>query len=358
MTGALLAFSAMAVSVRVLAGALSVIEILAVRAGIGLLIMSAVAAMRPDLRAALRSRHLPLHIFRNTIHLGSQYLWAMSLLLLPLATVFALEFTTPAWTLLLAVPVLGERMTASRVGAVVLGLLGRAGDPASRPGDLSAGRAAGADGGVGFAISLIATKKLTRTDSTFAIIFWMNAIQLPLALVASDPLFVTKLGAGQLPAVVAIGRLRARLALLPDQRLPRRRCERRGAARFPAHPADRGDRLVALQRGARCLRVHRRRPDHRRRVCGICRARLGGRSLRAADPRDRPASLPRAMIGPNSLAPIRSISTSVSCDEQSGAADGGARRRLLEVALPDRVEAVEIVEVGEKHLRLDHLVQR
>ncbi len=56
MSGALLSFSAMAVSVRVLAGALSVIEILAVRAGLGLLVMSAVAAMRPDLRAALRSR--------------------------------------------------------------------------------------------------------------------------------------------------------------------------------------------------------------------------------------------------------------------------------------------------------------
>ena len=70
------------------------------------------------------SRHLLLHFFRNTIHLGSQYLWATSLLLLPLATVFALEFTTPAWTLLLAVPALGERMTASRIGAVVLGLLG------------------------------------------------------------------------------------------------------------------------------------------------------------------------------------------------------------------------------------------
>ena len=42
-------------------------------------------------------------------------------------------------------------------------------------------------------------------DSTFAIIFWMNAIQLPLALVASDPLFVTKLGPGQVPAVIAMG---------------------------------------------------------------------------------------------------------------------------------------------------------
>ena len=89
-----------------------------------LLVMLALVAVRPDLRPAIRSRHLPLHLFRNTVHLGAQYLWAMSLLLLPLATVFALEFTTPAWTLLLAVPILGERMTASRIGAVVLGLLG------------------------------------------------------------------------------------------------------------------------------------------------------------------------------------------------------------------------------------------
>ena len=48
----------------------------------------------------------------------------MSLLLLPLATVFALEFTMPAWTILLAPLFLGERMTPSRVGAVVLGLAG------------------------------------------------------------------------------------------------------------------------------------------------------------------------------------------------------------------------------------------
>ena len=48
----------------------------------------------------------------------------MSLLLLPLATVFALEFTMPAWTILLAPFFLGERMTASRIGAVVLGLVG------------------------------------------------------------------------------------------------------------------------------------------------------------------------------------------------------------------------------------------
>jgi drug/metabolite transporter (DMT)-like permease len=205
MTGALLSFSAMAVSIRVLAGTLSVMEILATRAGLGLVVMASLAAIRADLRSTIFSQHLPLHLFRNTIHLGSQYLWAMSLLLLPLATVFALEFSTPAWTLVLAVPILGERMTPSRIGAVVLGLLGvlvilRPGLATFQPAALLVLLAA-----FGFAATLITTKKLTRTDSTFAIIFWMNLIQLPLALIGSDPVFAGKLVLGQLPAVAAVG---------------------------------------------------------------------------------------------------------------------------------------------------------
>ena len=148
---------------------------------------------------------MPLHLFRNAVHVGSSYLWAMSLLLIPLAMTFALEFTTPAWTLLIAAPVLGERFTASRVGAVVFGLLGvlvilRPGLAAFQPGALLVLMAA-----FGFAITLVATKKLTRTDSPFAIIFWMMLIQLPLALIASDPLFVMRLNQAQIPAVVAIG---------------------------------------------------------------------------------------------------------------------------------------------------------
>jgi drug/metabolite transporter (DMT)-like permease len=129
----------------------------------------------------------------------------MSLLLLPLATVFSLEFTAPAWTALLAVPVLGERITTSRVGAVVLGLIGvlvilRPGLEAFRPAALLVLTAA-----FGFAVTLVATKKLTSTDATFGIIFWMSLIQLPLAFLCSDPLFPDKLSLTQLPAVAAVG---------------------------------------------------------------------------------------------------------------------------------------------------------
>jgi drug/metabolite transporter (DMT)-like permease len=205
MTGALLCFSAMAVSVRALSGTLSVMEILAVRSGFGLAVLAGLAAVRSELRGSIFSRQVPLHIFRNTIHLGAQYLWAKSLLLLPLATVFALEFTAPAWTLLLAVPLLGERLTPSRVGAVVLGLLGvlvilRPGFEAFRPAALLVLVAA-----FGFACSLIATKRLTRTDPSFAIVFWMNLVQLPLALLASDPLFLGKTGFAQGPAMAMLG---------------------------------------------------------------------------------------------------------------------------------------------------------
>ena len=264
MTGALLSFCAMAVSVRVLAGTLSVMEILALRAGLGLAVMASLAATRADLRATINSRHLPLHLFRNAVHVGSSYLWAMSLLLIPLAMTFALEFTTPAWTLLIAAPVLGERFTASRVGAVVFGLLGvlvilRPGLAAFQPGALLVLTAA-----FGFAVTLVATKKLTRTDSPFAIIFWMMLIQLPLALIASDPLFVTQAQPGADSRRHRHRRVGPGVALLPHPRVPGRRRRRGGAARFHAHSADRGDRLVALRRAARCVRVSRRRADHHR----------------------------------------------------------------------------------------------
>ena len=262
MTGALLAFSAMAVSIRALAASLSVMEIFALRAALGLTAMALLAGINPLLRAAINLRHFGLHLIRNTVHLGATYLWTLSLLILPLATVFALEFTTPAWTLLLALPVLGERMTVSRVGAVVLGLVGvlvilRPGVETFRPASVLVLGAA-----IGIAITLIATKKLTRTDSSFAIIFWMNLIQAPLAFAASQPLFVTKLSTWQMPAVAGIGcaGLISHYCLANAFRAgdATRGC----AARLHAHPPDRSDRVVALRREARSVCFRGRRSDH------------------------------------------------------------------------------------------------
>ena len=128
---------------------------------------------------------MKLHLLRNSIHYASQYAWALSLTLLPLAMVFSLEFTMPAWTALLAVWLLNVRMTPSRIGVVLLGIVGVL--VMLRPGiaDINPAVFVVLAAAFGFAIVMIATKKLTVTESTFAIIFWMSVIQLPISLIGS-----------------------------------------------------------------------------------------------------------------------------------------------------------------------------
>jgi drug/metabolite transporter (DMT)-like permease len=205
MIGALLSFSVMAVSVRELAGALSIFEVLAVRSGLGLAVLLAIGVARPALLRSVTRQRIGLHLLRNTIHYASQYAWAVSLTLLPLATVFALEFTMPAWTVLLAAFFLGERLSVSRIGVVVLGFAGvlvvvRPGIAAVAPATALILAAA-----FGFAITMVATKALTRGETTYAIVLWMNLIQLPMTLLGSDPAFVTRLGADQIAPVIGIG---------------------------------------------------------------------------------------------------------------------------------------------------------
>jgi drug/metabolite transporter (DMT)-like permease len=205
MSGVLLSFSVMAVSIRVLARSFNVFEILAFRNAAGLAILLALACARPRLRASLLPRRMGMHALRNSVHFAAQYAWALSLTLLPLATVFALEFTNPAWLALLATWLLGERMTTSRAGAVVLGFLGvvvilRPGFAAFQPAALIILGAA-----FGFAVSTIATKKLIVTETTFAILFWMNAMQLPMNLVGSSPSFVTKIGVAEMLPLAGLG---------------------------------------------------------------------------------------------------------------------------------------------------------
>ncbi|BCM84700.1 DMT family transporter [Methylobacterium indicum] len=181
MAGALLSFSATAIAVREVAPALGLFDILAARAAAGVAIVGTVAFLR---RRPLPARRMRLHLARNLVHWGGNYAWSYGVTLLPLAVVFALEFTTPAWVTLLAVVILRERLTASRLAAVVLGFLGvlvvlRPGVAALQPASLVVLLSA-----VMFALTAVATKALTRTESVLSILFWMNLIQLPLNLVA------------------------------------------------------------------------------------------------------------------------------------------------------------------------------
>lgn len=206
MTGTLLSFSIMAVSVRELSlRGMSIFEILAIRSGAALLILLALLAARPTLWRYALPRRMGLNLLRNVIHYIAQFGWALSLTMLPLAMVFALEFTMPAWTVLLAPWLLKEKMTPSRVGVVVLGLIGVL--VILRPGVTSFNPAAflvlGA--AVGYAITMIATKKLTMTETTFGIVFWMAAIQFPLSLIGSDIHALLNMNSGHILPALGIG---------------------------------------------------------------------------------------------------------------------------------------------------------
>jgi drug/metabolite transporter (DMT)-like permease len=215
MSGALLAFSATAIAVRALAPAFSIFEMLAVRNAAGVLILLVLALAKPELRPSLKPRRFKLHLMRNVLHFAGTDGWAFGLTLLPLATVFALEFTTPAWVALLAIPLLKETMTRGRLVAVVLGFIGIL--VILRPGVETLQPASLLMLGVAFSFALVAimTKRLTMTESTFSILFFMNLMQLPMNLAGVGRAFWLHVQAAHaLPLVgISVGGLLAHYCL-------------------------------------------------------------------------------------------------------------------------------------------------
>lgn len=188
MGGAVLSFSAMAVAARELLAHMQPFQVLFVRSAIMMAIVLLVVAQADP--AAARTRRLPLHALRNVIHFGGQYCWVFAIGALPLATVFAIEFTMPVWTALLAALLLGEHLTRPRLVMLAMGLLGvliilRPGFGLFQPAALVALAASFL-----YAGNMIATKRLSATDTPLAVLFWMSVVQTPLSLLAALPQWV------------------------------------------------------------------------------------------------------------------------------------------------------------------------
>jgi drug/metabolite transporter (DMT)-like permease len=105
--------------------------------------------------------------------------------MIPLAQVFALEFTTPIWVLLLSPLVLGERLTRVGLIAALIGFIGVL--IVTRPGSapISAGLIAGALCAIGFAFSAIFTRRLTRTQTITCILFYLTVMQAVFGLICA-----------------------------------------------------------------------------------------------------------------------------------------------------------------------------
>jgi len=181
MAGTLASFATMAIAVRELSADMGTFEILFFRSLIGLGLIYAVAVRRG--RGAVRARRRGLQVVRNLFHFCGQAGWIYGIAHLPLAEVFAIEFTTPIWVALLAVAFLGERFTGGRLVSVVLGFAGVL--VILQPGlaIIDAAALVVLAAALAFAATNVITKRLISTDTPLSILFHMTLVQLPLSLV-------------------------------------------------------------------------------------------------------------------------------------------------------------------------------
>jgi len=159
-----------------------VLQMLALRSGCALLILLVITIVRGGLpplpRAAVRA-----HLLRLASMLGAIFLFFTALEELPLADATAIAFGAPFVMLVLSGPLLGERVPRAAWIAVAVGFVGviiivkPGGDV--RPAALLAVGAS-----VLYALGMLTTRRLGRTESVLSLLFWMIAGQFVLGLIA------------------------------------------------------------------------------------------------------------------------------------------------------------------------------
>jgi drug/metabolite transporter (DMT)-like permease len=178
--GTAVSFILMMIAVRELSTSMSSFELLSFRSIVGIPVMCIVAWYMGFHH--VRTRRAGMQIGRNVVHFGGQWCWVIGITLLPMAHVTALEFTMPMWTAVIAMLFLGEKMKSHRIVAVVMGLAGVL--IILRPGIeiVTEGALVVLLGALFYGTSNVMMKSLTKDDSPWVIVFWMQVIQLPLSI--------------------------------------------------------------------------------------------------------------------------------------------------------------------------------
>ena len=205
MIGAIFSFTSMAIAGREIAENLDTFEIMLYRSIIGFVIVI-VVAYAADTMKEVNFQLFSIHIIRNVFHFTGQNLWFFALQLIPLAQLFALEFTSPIWVMLLAPILLGEKLTLRKFFLVALGFIGVLIVARPEIGALNTGILAGAAAAIGFAGAAILTRKLTLTDSLTKILFFLTGLQLLFGLIcAGYDGDIALPNSSSLPWVIVIG---------------------------------------------------------------------------------------------------------------------------------------------------------
>ncbi len=184
MIGAVASFSTMAVAGREISLDHDTFEIMLYRSLVGIVIVVSVLSLTRRW-GEINTHRIGLHTVRNLAHFTGQNLWFFAVGVIPLAQVFALEFTVPLWVLVMSPIFLGEMITRVRAWAALLGFFGILilTQPFSEP--LTPGVIAAAGAAIGFAGSAVFTRRLTRTESLGAILFYLTTMQAVFGLITA-----------------------------------------------------------------------------------------------------------------------------------------------------------------------------
>ncbi|MBZ0127486.1 MAG: DMT family transporter [Rhodobacteraceae bacterium] len=205
MIAAGIAFTSMAVAGKTLAAELDTFEIMTYRSLIGIVVVLAIALGRGKM-AEINRRNLGLHAIRNASHFAGQNLWFYAVTLITLPQLFAFEFSVPLWVAILAPVFLAERLTRTRLITAIVGfggilIVARPDMIGFTPGIIAAAASA-----IGFTGSAIATKLLTRTQTTICIMFWLTVMQAVFGIIcAGYDMDIALPSLAALPWVVLVG---------------------------------------------------------------------------------------------------------------------------------------------------------
>ncbi len=203
--GTVVSFTLMAISGRAILTGLNTFELMLYRSVIGFLVVVFFVARSNRGFAQLKSPNPGQHFLRSIVHYTGQNLWFFAIATIPLAQLIALEFTNPLWVALLAPLLLGEDLTRNKILIVLLGFTGVM--IVARPGvePVNLGHIAGLVSAMGFALTNILTRKITRHDSVLAVLFWMTLFQAGFSLGLSLPGGIPWPDAAMWPWILVMG---------------------------------------------------------------------------------------------------------------------------------------------------------
>jgi drug/metabolite transporter (DMT)-like permease len=170
----------------------------------------AVVVFAPRMRMTLaRSGSLHLQLLRSAAFLGSTGFYFLGLQYMPLAETAAIAFVAPLITVVLAYPLLGERVSRVSAGAAVIGFIGVV--AVIQPGTGALGPAAllPLGGALSMALFAILTRELGGRDPTATTWFYTSLVGLVVASLGAPFGWVVPAGPVDLLLLVLLGVLGA-----------------------------------------------------------------------------------------------------------------------------------------------------